>query len=164
MVRDQHGNQVERASLRNFLWAYRWDYVVEHNVQLPDEYDEIYQDLEPYWGIDPLDFQKNIEQLEAQENTVVIAKTEQNSFIEVVDYHLPQDSVQMLLDRIDNVLEFLKDIEHHLPPFRAVFSPHDNPSMLSDYGIKSMALEAAAARFSMFFVTVALQRILLTRC
>jgi hypothetical protein len=137
---------------------------VEHNVQLPDEYDEIYQDLEPYWGIDPLDFQKNIEQLEAQENTVVIGKTDQNSFIEVIDYHLPQDSAQRLLDRIDNVLKLLEDIEHDLPPFRAVFSPHDNPSMLSDYGIKSMALEAAAARSSMFFVTVALQRISLTRC
>ncbi|KIM52545.1 hypothetical protein SCLCIDRAFT_60830, partial [Scleroderma citrinum Foug A] len=32
-----------------------WDYIVEHNVQLPDEYDEIYYDLEPFWGVDPED-------------------------------------------------------------------------------------------------------------
>ncbi|KAG2340814.1 hypothetical protein BDR05DRAFT_889164 [Suillus weaverae] len=123
-----------------------WDYVVTHNVQLPDEYDEIYQDLEPFWGIDPPDFQKNREQLEAQDNTVVIAKTDQSSSIEVVDYHLPQDSAQRLIGRIDNVLELLQDVEDFLPPFRAVFSPHDNPSMLSDYGVRSMALQAAAAR------------------
>lgn len=121
-----------------------------HNVQLPDEYDEIYQDLEPYWGIDPLDFQKNREHLEAQDNTVVIAKTDQSPIIEVIDYHLPEDSAKWLVGRIDNVLQLLEDVEEHLPPFRAVFSPHDNPSMLSDYGIKSMALEAAAARSSMF--------------
>lgn len=122
-----------------------WDYVVANNVQLPDEYDEIYQDLEPYWGIDALDFQTNREQLEAQENTIVLAKTDQNSFIEIVDYHLPQDATERLIGRIDNVLKLLQDVEDDLPPFRAVFSPHDNPSMLSDYGIKSMALEAAAA-------------------
>lgn len=122
-----------------------WDYVVTHNVQLPDEYDEIYQDLEPFWGIDPLAFQESREQLEAQDNTIVIAKTDQSPFVEVADYRLPQDNTEMLLGRIDNVLRLLQDIEHLLPPFRAVFSPHDNPSMLSDHGVKSKALEAAAA-------------------
>ncbi|KAG2151174.1 glycosyl transferase family 90-domain-containing protein [Suillus bovinus] len=126
-----------------------WDYVVAHNVQLPDEYDEIYQDLEPFWGIDPLDFQKNIEELEAQENTVVIAKTDKSSSVEVVGYRLPPDSVSRLISRIDNVLQLLQDIKDDLPPFRAVFSPHDNPSMLSDYGVKSMALDAAASRYTL---------------
>ncbi|KAG2351992.1 glycosyl transferase family 90-domain-containing protein [Suillus spraguei] len=123
-----------------------WDYVVAHNVQLPDEYDEIYHDLEPFWGIDPLDFQKTREELEAKEHTVVIAKTDEGPFIEVVDYHLPHDDVQRLLGGIEHVLELLQGVEDFLPPFRAVFSPHDNPSMLSDYGVKSMALEAATAR------------------
>ncbi|KAG2140698.1 glycosyl transferase family 90-domain-containing protein [Suillus clintonianus] len=123
-----------------------WEYVVTHNVQLPDEYDEIYQDLEPFWGIDPLDLQTTREHLEAQDNTVVIGKSEQGSFIEVLDYHLPEDSAERLLGRIDHVLQLLQDVEEFLPPFRAVFSPHDNPSMLSDHGVKSMALDAAAAR------------------
>ncbi|KAG1871500.1 glycosyltransferase family 90 protein [Suillus subluteus] len=122
-----------------------WDYVVTHNVQLPDEYDEIYQDLEPFWGIDPLAFQESREQLEAQFNTIVIAKTDQRPSVEVADYNLPEDATERLLGRIDNVLRLLQDIEHLLPPFRAVFSPHDNPSMLSDHGVKSKALEAAAA-------------------
>lgn len=136
-----------------------------NDVQLPDEYDEIYQDLEPYWGIDALDFQTNREQLEAQENTIVLAKTDQNSFIEIVDYHLPQDATERLIGRIDNVLKLLQDVENDLPPFRAVFSPHDNPSMLSDYGIKSMALDAAAAGHSTsFLIDCCAATNLLTRC
>ncbi|KAG6380386.1 hypothetical protein JVT61DRAFT_8501 [Boletus reticuloceps] len=30
-----------------------WDYVVKHRIQLPDEYDEIFEDIESFWGIDP---------------------------------------------------------------------------------------------------------------
>ncbi|KAG2068530.1 hypothetical protein BDR04DRAFT_770499 [Suillus decipiens] len=125
-----------------------WDYVVTHNVQLPDEYDEIYRDLEPYWGIDPLDFQKTREQLEALDQTVVVAKTAQSPVIEVVDYHLPQPNGKDLVGRVENVLRLLQDVQDFMPPFRAVFSPHDNPAMLSDYGVKSMALDAAAARIT----------------
>ncbi|KAG1729524.1 glycosyl transferase family 90-domain-containing protein [Suillus paluster] len=123
-----------------------WDYVVAHNVQLPDEYDEIYRDLEPFWGIDPLAIQKTREELEAQEHTVVIAKSDESPHIEVVGYHLPPGSEEPLLKRIDNILRLLQDVEQFLPPFRAVFSPHDNPSMLSDYGVRSMAIAAAATR------------------
>ncbi|KAG2351994.1 glycosyl transferase family 90-domain-containing protein [Suillus spraguei] len=125
-----------------------WDYVVAHNVQLPDEYDDIYQDLEPFWCIDFLDLQRTREQLEAQEQTVVIAKSDQSSVIKIVDYHLPQDSAPRLISSIERILELFQDVDDLLPPFRAVFSPHDNPAMLSDYGVKSMALEAAAAGFT----------------
>ncbi|KAG2068520.1 hypothetical protein BDR04DRAFT_1208647, partial [Suillus decipiens] len=125
-----------------------WDYVVTHNVQLPDQYDEIYRDLEPYWGIDPLDFQKTREQLGALDQTVIVAKTDQSPVIEVVDYHLPQQNAKDRVGRVENVLRLLQDVQDFMPPFRAVFSPHDNPAMLSDYGIKSMALDAAAARLT----------------
>jgi len=125
--------------------------VVAHNVQLPDEYDEIYQDLEPFWGIDPLDFQQNREDLEMEQNTVVIGKTDQSSSVEVLDYRLPDDAAQRLVGSLGNVLRLFEDIEDFIPPFRAVFSPHDNPSMLSDYGVKSKALEAAASRSSKFY-------------
>ncbi|KAK7441566.1 hypothetical protein VKT23_016558 [Stygiomarasmius scandens] len=30
-----------------------WGYVEKHEVLLPDEYDQIYSDLEHYWGVDP---------------------------------------------------------------------------------------------------------------
>jgi len=124
--------------------AHRWDYVVEHNVQLPDEYDEIYRDLEPFWGIDPLDLQKTREELESRNGTVVVEKTDQSPRVEVVGSKLPPDSEERLTRTIRKILVLLEGIEHYLPPFRAVFSPHDGPNMLSDYRVKSMALAAAA--------------------
>lgn len=33
---------------------WRWAYVKKHNVQLPDEYDQINRDIEPFWAVDPL--------------------------------------------------------------------------------------------------------------
>jgi hypothetical protein len=132
---------------------------VEHNVQLPDEYDEIYRDLEPYWGIDPLDLQKTREELETHDLTVVVEKTDQSPHIEIVNHHLPPNKVEHLTRTIRNVLVLLEGIEHSLLPFRAVFSPNDGPAMLSDYGLKSMALAAAANGTSkLFSITIAMAR------
>jgi len=117
---------------------------MEHNVQLPDEYDDIYRDLEPFWGINPLYLQKTREDLETRNGTVVVEKTDRSPHIEVVSHRLPSDSAKQLTQIIRDILLLVEDIEHHLPPFRAVFSPHDGPSMVSDYRVKSMALAAAA--------------------
>lgn len=34
---------------------HRWAYVQKHNVPLPDEYGRIYEDLEAFWGVSPVD-------------------------------------------------------------------------------------------------------------
>ncbi|KAF9240419.1 glycosyl transferase family 90-domain-containing protein [Melanogaster broomeanus] len=52
-----------------------WDYVVKHDVRLPDEYDEIYHDLEPFWGIDPYDLAITQEELEHRTQIVTVQKT-----------------------------------------------------------------------------------------
>ncbi|KAF8184821.1 glycosyl transferase family 90-domain-containing protein [Pholiota molesta] len=44
------------------------------------------------------------------------------------------------------MIELLEDVDHLLPPFRAVFSPHDNPNLPTDYELKRQALRAARAR------------------
>lgn len=129
---------------------------MEHDVQLPDEYDDIYHDLEPFWGIDPLDLQKIREELEARNGTVVVEKTDQSPHIELVGRKLPPDSEERLTRIILKIILLLEDVEHYLPPFRAVFSPHDGPDMLTDYGVKSMALAAAANGSSkLFMITLA---------
>jgi hypothetical protein len=38
--------------------ARRWKYATENDVKLPDEYDQIYNDIEPFWGIEPVDLIK----------------------------------------------------------------------------------------------------------
>lgn len=44
----------------------RWEYVQQHRVLLPDEYDRIYHDIEPFWAIEPTELAKSQSQLEAQ--------------------------------------------------------------------------------------------------
>ncbi|KIJ07245.1 glycosyltransferase family 90 protein, partial [Paxillus involutus ATCC 200175] len=121
-----------------------WDYVVKHDVQLPDEYDEIYHDLEPFWGIDPYDLAVTQEELEQRQGTVTVHKTPFNAGLEIVGETLPEDRRAELQRTIENILTLLKDVQHELPPLRITFSPYDNPSMLSDWRIKNMTLEAAA--------------------
>ena len=48
-----------------------------------------------------------------------------------------------LLRGLNEILDLLKPIEHLLPPFRAIFSPHDNPNLLTDYYVKKAFLDAA---------------------
>ncbi|KAH7882833.1 glycosyl transferase family 90-domain-containing protein [Phlebopus sp. FC_14] len=121
-----------------------WDYVVKHSVQLPDEYDEIYQDLQPFWGIDPADLALAQKELETRPGIVTVSKTLPNTHLEIVNTTLPVDRQAQLQRTIENILDLVRDVQHELPPLLVSFSPYDNPGMLSDWRIKNMALEAAA--------------------
>lgn len=56
-----------------------------------------------------------------------------------------------LLRGLDEIVDLLLPVEDALPPYRAVFSPHDNPNLLSDYYVKKATLDAAAAGECMLF-------------
>ncbi|PBK80587.1 hypothetical protein ARMGADRAFT_859444, partial [Armillaria gallica] len=45
----EYERRYRRAPPRGFDKWWVWEYVEKNNVQLPDEYDQIYRDLEPYW-------------------------------------------------------------------------------------------------------------------
>ena len=47
---------------------FRWKYASEHNIQLPDEYDQIYRDLESFWCIEPADLIKIHEESELKDS------------------------------------------------------------------------------------------------
>ncbi|EGO19794.1 glycosyltransferase family 90 protein [Serpula lacrymans var. lacrymans S7.9] len=123
-----------------------WDYIVKHKVQLPDEYNQIYKDLEPYWGIDPHDLASILSHLEEDEGVIVVGKRPNNDYITVFNSTLPPDDQGLLVVMMKDLLDVIQGVQQRLPSFRAVLSPHDNPNMLSDYTVKSMALKAAAAR------------------
>ncbi|KAF8547496.1 hypothetical protein OG21DRAFT_1424729 [Imleria badia] len=122
-----------------------WDYVVKHHVQLPDEYDEILHDIEPFWGIDPYELANTQQELETRERVVTVQKTDGHPRFEVIRSNLPEDKPH-LLSRINNIIALVREVEQELPPMRVTFSPYDNPEMVSDWQIKSMALQAAAER------------------
>lgn len=125
----------------------RWNYVQENDVKLPDEYDSIYEDLEPFWGIRPRDL---LQIQAAQENipdAYIIAK-ELNGSIEisnVVRSHINPMPMEALISGYQGLFELLKPVEHMLPSFRIPVSPHDSPNLVSDYDVKNAALDAAAA-------------------
>lgn len=124
----------------------RWSYVEENNVQLPDEYDQIYHDLEPFWGINPKDLRDLQSEWEGHKDSYTLGKT-RGTPIGVVNFTLEdRDNLQYhLLNGAFELIALLNDVHKSIPPFRAVFSPHDNPNLHTDYELKSMALKAAAA-------------------
>ncbi|KAG7089382.1 hypothetical protein E1B28_011072 [Marasmius oreades] len=120
-----------------------WDYVEKHNIQLPDEYDEIYLDLQPFWGISPSDLLVIQKELEEKKDSYTIGKTESTN-VTIVRTSFREELHQQLIKGTPNVVNLLRDIEEYLPPFRATFSPHDGPNRLSDFEVKDFALEAAS--------------------
>lgn len=126
--------------------CFRWTYVEDNGVQLPDEYDQIYKDLEPYWGMNPLDLQDIEQEWEGHADSYTIGK-EANGPIKIVNFTLPgNDQVQYdLKGGAFEIMELLEDVEEFIPPFRAVFSPHDNPNLHTDFELRTEALKHAAA-------------------
>jgi len=128
--------------------ASRWLYCEENNVQLPDEYDRIYHDLEPYWGMDPVDLNRLQAEHESHKESYTIGKTE-DSEITLVASALaepgPGSPRRAHLSQAKEIMGLLTDVQKSIPPFRAVFSPHDTPNMPTDWELKAQALQAAAA-------------------
>ncbi|KAG6908851.1 hypothetical protein DXG01_003017 [Tephrocybe rancida] len=124
-----------------------WRYVKANNVQLPDEYDQIYRDLEPFWGYHPLDLQQLQQKQEFHTDTYTLGLNETDE-LDVLRVSFGQSTNNWdpngLLGGAYQIMDILKDVEKDLPPFRAVISPHDNPALFSDHQVKQMALEAAA--------------------
>ncbi|KAG6890054.1 hypothetical protein C0995_012512 [Termitomyces sp. Mi166 len=157
-------SKLERASktfdeaVREYVKRYKrrppkgfdkwWRYVEENNVQLPDEYNQIYKDLEPFWGYHPRDLQELRKEQEFHTDTFTLGLngTDQLdilrvSFASSTNNWNPDD----LLGGARSIIEILRDVEQDLPPFRAVVSPHDSPTLFSDYEVKKMALDAASS-------------------
>ncbi|KAJ7596240.1 glycosyl transferase family 90-domain-containing protein [Mycena floridula] len=121
-----------------------WEYVLKHDVKLPDEYDSIYHDLEPFWGIQPATLLAIRSELESKVDSYTIGKDEDTDPISVLNTSFAEGRYDQLIKGSVKILDILGDVEEFLPPFRAVFSPHDGPNRLSDYNVKQTALEAAA--------------------
>jgi hypothetical protein len=125
----------------------RWSYCQRHNVQLIDEYDRIYNDLEPFWGMDPVDLNKIQAQLETERDSYTIGKT-RDSTITMVASALPEPGpnspTRHFVARANDIADMLSEVADFIPPFRATFSPHDNPDMVTDWELKAQALHAAA--------------------
>ncbi|KAF9490039.1 hypothetical protein BDN71DRAFT_1400563 [Pleurotus eryngii] len=124
-----------------------WNYVEEHNVMLPDEYDQIWRDLEPFWAMEPLDLQRLVEDEQAEVETYTIGRDNMTSPVALVNFTFADPEhwkEKNALRGADDIVELLKDVQQHLPPFRAVISPMDNPMLLADARTRGQLFAAAA--------------------
>ncbi|KAG5645658.1 hypothetical protein DXG03_005495 [Asterophora parasitica] len=124
-----------------------WSYVKKHNVQLPDEYDQIHRDLQPFWGYHPLDLHQILSERELHTDTYTLGKNATSNEISVLRVSFARSTndwdPNSLLGGARSIMEILRDVQDDLPPFRAVVSPHDSPTLFTDYEVKKTALEAA---------------------
>ncbi|KAG6871789.1 hypothetical protein C0995_016629 [Termitomyces sp. Mi166 len=126
----------------------RWDFAKEMEDQLPDEYDSIYRELEPFWGMDPIDLAKIQAELGTRVDTFTISKNAtHDTNLLATSFSDPENwERNNLLRGLEEILSLLDPVEPALRPFCAVFSPHPEPRLLSDYHVKKTLLDAAAAR------------------
>ncbi|KAF8874754.1 glycosyl transferase family 90-domain-containing protein [Infundibulicybe gibba] len=127
-----------------------WDYVTKHHVQLPDEYDQIFHDLEPFWGIEPGDLHKIQAELEKKKDSYTVGKNETND-LSVLTYAFEPGRYSQLIVGSSDIVSILQEVEEYLPDFRITISPHDGPNRLSDYAVKSAVLEAASSKTCKFY-------------
>ncbi|KAJ7171166.1 hypothetical protein C8R46DRAFT_1087853 [Mycena filopes] len=142
---EEYTRRYARLPPKGFdLW---WGYASAHAVQLPDEYDQIDRDLAPFYGVDPVDLQRIQREWEAHADSYTIGKDGAGEALGMLNFTLPKDEgVRFeLASGGFQMIELLKEVEEALPPFRAVFSPHDNPNLVLDYQLRQQALTAAKA-------------------
>lgn len=126
----------------------RWAYVQEKNVQLPDEYDQIYRDLEPFWGVHPRDVQTLQRDWEDHADTFTIGKDTYDDKFSLKNHSISDGDIGPTghAKGAHELMDLLKDVADKLPPFRAVFWPGDNPNLHTDYAVKQKALQAARSQ------------------
>ncbi|KAG8949524.1 Glycosyltransferase Family 90 domain containing protein [Tulasnella sp. 424] len=126
-----------------------WDYVQQHKVPLPDEYDRIYHDIEPFWAIDPAELAKSQSALERQGGTFTIISHDGKVTAQV--QHPPSESGEAehiireheFKMRAEGQAELLKTVQEWLPNFRATFGNDKLPSQFVTNRMRESAVRAA---------------------
>ena len=100
----------------------RWAYVQLHDVQLPDEYDQIYRDIEPFWGIKPDDLQTLQGQAEAQADTYTIQCVDGEIGLTADIVSEAEGAIRIGMERAEEQMKMLRPVAQFLPEFRATFT------------------------------------------
>ncbi|KZS91031.1 hypothetical protein SISNIDRAFT_517630 [Sistotremastrum niveocremeum HHB9708] len=116
-----------------------WKYVERNNVQLPDEYDQIMRDLEPFYGIDPSTLLAELAKEEGRGFSYTLVSEKGRMSVEKRNYNLEGGDK----GKPEGMMDFLRDVEGELPDFRAVFSVMDGSSLYLSWEHKAEAIKAA---------------------
>lgn len=96
----------------------------EHDVPLPDEYDQINRDLRPFRAISPRDLQTRLESTAKLPDTYTI-RVKSGSIRTSVTFGNEEEEIVGARMRVEGQVELLKDIAKDLPDFTAVYTVHD---------------------------------------
>ncbi|CDZ98128.1 Endoplasmic reticulum protein EP58, contains filamin rod domain and KDEL motif [Phaffia rhodozyma] len=102
-----------------------WDFVVQNNVPLPDEYDRIMVDLGPFRGFSPSTLRSRVKDLQKVHGTFSLKNVGGVLTIHSINY---DRAVAGADARAQGQLDFIKNIAHHIPDFDACFSIEDTPT------------------------------------
>ncbi|EIW72778.1 hypothetical protein TREMEDRAFT_26330 [Tremella mesenterica DSM 1558] len=117
-----------------------WAYVKKHNVQLPDEYDQIYDDIEPFFALTAERIKESVKIAKAKQGiyTIVCQKVETaTGRSSECSYNLKEegmhsDGQRIPRQRAEAQLSLLKDVESELEEVEAIFYSHDGPFHIVD--------------------------------
>jgi hypothetical protein len=106
-----------------------------------DEYDSIHARLEPFWGVDPRELRAIQSEWEANQDTFTIGKVDGEHIALLND---TMRGARMGIQRANDQIDILEDVEEWLPDFRATFTMHDGPRQFTSWELQRRAVEAAA--------------------
>lgn len=96
--------------------------------------------------MDPKDLQRIEREWEGHADSYTLGKTAKGP-IDLVNATLPGNANvhHDLAEGAFQIMALLEDVEQFIPPFRAIFSPHDNPNLHTNFELKAKALRHAAS-------------------
>lgn len=118
-----------------------WRFVVEHNVSLPDEYDQINRDLLLFRGLAPADLRARVERMASAPDTFTLVV--RNKAIRLRSTY-QASRIGGADDRVDGQVQLLTEfgLQKWLPDFQATYSVHDTATGLIDYHHRSDLINA----------------------
>ncbi|TXT03887.1 hypothetical protein VHUM_04310 [Vanrija humicola] len=105
-----------------------WAYVVDNNVQMPDEYDQIERDMAPFYALHPKDLRDRIDMHSGDKDTYTIKIT--NGKISTTAQY-KDEAIHHA--RLKSQLELIQDVAQWIPDMKAIYTVHDTPMSLIDW-------------------------------
>ncbi|KZO90802.1 glycosyltransferase family 90 protein [Calocera viscosa TUFC12733] len=142
-----------------------WAYVKRHNVQLPDEYDQILSDLEMFYAYSPADLRRLQTSTRQQPGTYTLGTSPATGTLQLVTHHLSEEEQALGLLRAREQLELMqgydeewvdeqtgrrtnvqREIVRATGEWEATFGAHDGPSEFGDWAIYEERRQKVRAR------------------
>ncbi|WWC86254.1 uncharacterized protein L201_001127 [Kwoniella dendrophila CBS 6074] len=150
---DEYRRRYERNPPKGFeRW---WAYAEKNNVQLKDEYDQIYHDLEPFHALPPKKIQSLLKEsselsgmytISCPGISVTASSGSTKCIYKIVEKGLNEEGRRVAKERAKEQLGLLKDIENLLEPIKIVMYSHDVPWQFVGHEYKGALEDAASVR------------------